>query len=549
MLRRAAVLLALVFCFVPGARAKSDVEQRVDGTTLSNTTEALARSRYSRRERAVALTALRETITADRGNLAVIEDDGTIISPSNLLDLSNRSVIFTPVSASQYSVVAQTGVFDDGTTAGRITLPLTDDDTARVSLPFSFVMYGIPYDSVFVNTDGNLTFTIGDNASTDRNLSRVIQGPPRISPLFDDLNPASTGRISVEQFPDRVLFTWTAVGEFTSAGSSGQNTFQVVLSANGTIQFNYRRLDAGDAVSGLPRKSSGCFDLACGLFKHYDACAFSRLIAEIFATQQALDLVSISQTFYRTHPDEYDGLVVFSDFPLDLNDAFAYALPLRNSVRGISNVGPGIFDFGRDFGSPQRLSVVVNMGDIGRYPSDPESTFLFSNNSLSILGQEFGHRWLAFLELGTPQLLGRDQSHWSFLNHTSGSVMEGNDIEDLGQGAFRTGVATVRYSPLDQYVMGLRAASEVPPWFVVTNPTVSGNLPLGFPTSCRSLTNLPACPPFAGVQISGTRRNVTIDDIVSLVGPRIPGAEQAQKDFRVGFILITRRSATPEIPH
>ena len=35
------------------------------------------------------------------------------------------------------------------------------------------------------------------------------------------------------------------------------------------------------------------------------------------------------------------------------------------------------------------------------------------------------------------------------------SVMEGNDIEDLGGGSFRTVGAVRRYSRLDQYAMGL----------------------------------------------------------------------------------------------
>jgi hypothetical protein len=43
---------------------------------------------------------------------------------------------------------------------------------------------------VYVNSDGNLTFATPDHASTDRSLSRVTAGPPRISPLFDDLDPA-----------------------------------------------------------------------------------------------------------------------------------------------------------------------------------------------------------------------------------------------------------------------------------------------------------------------------------------------------------------------
>ena len=42
------------------------------------------------------------------------------------------------------------------------------------------------------------------------------------------------------------------------------------------------------------------------------------------------------------------------------------------------------------------------------------------------------------------------------------SVMEGNDIEDLGGGAFRTAATVQRYSRLDQYAMGYVTESQVP---------------------------------------------------------------------------------------
>ena len=55
----------------------------------------------------------------------------------------------------------------------------------------------------------------------------------------------------------------------------------------------------------------------------------------------------------------------------------------------------------------------------------------------------------------SDQLLGRQRAHWSFFMDSDGSVMEGNEIEDLGGGTFRTTVATEKYSRLDLYAMGL----------------------------------------------------------------------------------------------
>jgi len=541
-LKPAILLFLLLTC---PAHAKSNLDSKhpdqfVCDTSLDRSVAELALDRYHRLRKPAALSSTVEAATVDQGSIAVLQDDGTVITQPNRLDVANITITFTPSGAGSYSVVTQAVTFDDGS-GGSTPVALGDDDSSMVSLPFPFVFYGATYTSVFLNTDGNLTFTASDVASSERNLTRVIAGPPRISVLFDDLNPLPPARVSVEKLVDRVLFTWTNVGEWTSAGSRGRNTFQAILNANGVIQFNYRTLEAGNAVVGIaPGQSAGTAPTLIDLTAQTAPATFSGLIAEVFATTQRMDLTQVGRIFYQTHPDAYDGLIVFADFSISLDQAFAFAVPLRNAVRGIINTRPDLYDFGSDFGSPERLSVVVNMGDLSRYPPDPRQRFLGENNSLSILGQEFGHRWLAYLDVGSPSLLGRDRSHWSFLNNTSGSVVEGNEIADLGNGDFRTIAAVVRYSPLDQYVMGLRPASQVPPWFVVANPVLPATLPPGFPSVCRDPQQLPACAPYVGLSFTGTRRDVTIDQIISSVGPRVPGFEQAQKDFRVAFILVTQ---------
>ena len=74
--------------------------------------------------------------------------------------------------------------------------------------------------------------------------------------------------------------------------------------------------------------------------------------------------------------------------------------------------------------------------------------------------------------------------------------MEGNDIEDLGGGSFRTVGAVQRYSLLDQYAMGLVAERDVPPFFYVENPTnIAGD-------ATRESA------PQVGVTFNGTRRDV-----------------------------------------
>ena len=139
---------------------------------------------------------------------------------------------------------------------------------------------------------------------------------------------------------------------------------------------------------------------------------------------------------------------------------------------------------------------------IGKYPEDPLQKFLGENSTVSVLGQEVGHRWLAYLEFRdhtgarSEALLGRDQAHWSFFFDSDASVMEGNDIEDQGGGPFRTTAAVKRFSRLDQYAMGLVSASQVPTFFYVENPTnvAGGRERIRRPASaCRSPARAATC--------------------------------------------------------
>src|SRR5262249_33430870 len=129
---------------------------------------------------------------------------------------------------------------------------IDDDDTRLVRLPFSFPFYGQRYDSVYVNSDGNLTFTSGDVASTPRSLSRAISGPPRICPFFQDLDPTQAdASIRYLAARDRAVVTWSRVRQWVPRGIGARATFQVVLYADGRIEFHYLDMNITEAVVGI----------------------------------------------------------------------------------------------------------------------------------------------------------------------------------------------------------------------------------------------------------------------------------------------------------
>ena len=471
--------------------------------------------------------------TEDVGQIAVVRDEGDLILPANTFDLRSVALTFARNGAGGYDVRRSDRAFQS---AVGDKLPLGDDDSARLALPFAFPFYGGRYAEAFVNSDGNVTFVSEEHASTDRNVARFLTGPPRIAPIFDDLDPSLTGGVFRRTDGDALLLTWCNVQEFDSPAN--RVNVQLRLAADGSIDFVYGAVVApSKAVVGVSPGETGIFtpvDVSTSTAATIPGG--SGAIGERFSSIRDLDFVALTQRFYQTHGDDYDQLVLFTNTKTTEQGTFAFEFTVANEVRGI---GVDIYDSSRDFGSRGRLRSVVDLDVLQRFPDDPRQRFLGENNTLSLMGQECGHRWLAFLQfrdgaVNSNALLGRDEAHWSFFFDADASHMEGNDIDDLGGGLFRTVGAVARYSALDQYAMGLRAASEVPPMFVVTQVTSGQNA---------------EDAPRIGVEIRGTRKDVRIADIVAANGTRQPDAASAPKLFRQAFIyLVTQpRESSAEL--
>jgi hypothetical protein len=256
-------------------------------------------------------------------------------------------------------------------------------------------------------------------------------------------------------------------------------------------------------------------------------------IGERFAATSSIDVVAVAKKFFSTHPDRYDQVLIWTDQPL-IQDAFAYEVTVANEIRGI---GQDVYNQAADFGSAGQLRSVVVMDWLGKYPDNPTSKFLGENNTLSVMGQEVGHRWLAYMDfrdhtgVKSDALLGRDLAHWSFFFNSDASVMEGNEISDLGGGQFKTTDAVKRYSRLDQYAMGLIPASSVPAMFYVESPNSS---------------HTRADAPQIGVTFSGTRRDFLIDDVIAVNGTRSPSSAESPRTHRQAFIYVVSNGRTAD---
>jgi hypothetical protein len=467
---------------------------------------------------------------ADVGEIAVVQDEGDLILPPNTYDLKSLGLRFTRNSSGGYSVARIEGLFR-AAIGNRVTL--TDDDSSQQNVPFGFSFYGKSEATAFVNSDGNITFEEPDKSSTERNVARLLTGPPRVSPFLADLDPSTgAGRVFVNAATDQYTVTWCNVRGFDSQRTV---TVQATLLPSGNIEMIFGAITLGDAIVGLSPGRTGTFT-PVNLSDTGPTDGGAGAVGERFAEEGQLDVVALTRKFYRTHPDNYDQVVLWTDAPV-ITDAFAYETTVKNELKGI---GVDTYDLAGDFGSAGRLRSVVVMDWLGKYPDNPLSKFLGENNTVSVLGQECGHRWLAFLEFrdrtGTRSdaLLGRDLAHWSFFFDSDASVMEGNDIEDLGGGSFRTIAAVKRYSALDQYAMGLLAPSQVPTFFYVESPV---NM---------SASRTRESAPEVGVSFNGTRRDVLIGDVIDVLGARTPAAADSPRVHRQAFIYVVSNGKTAD---
>ncbi len=526
--------LGFLSLLVPLAAAPLLARHDLAGCGTSETTpaEVLFLHRQSVRARAGRprpLAAATPPADRDIGNVAIVEDSNGVVEKLNQFNLDAATLTFTRSGTAGYRY-AYSGPGYDGTAAdqGSPVVALGDDDSRLLTLPFAFPFYGAAYSQIFLNSDGNLTFTAGDSASTSRSVGRMTGGPPRISPLFDDLDPSRTpGGVRFYSDAAHVVFTWVKVPEYSQI--VGSQTFQVRLYVDGTIQFSYSGVNPTGAVVGIAPGSAQPGTTVVSF--HNDASAvYPAAVVERFGNTLEIDIVTVAQRFYETHEDAYDYLVIYNNMTIDaMAGALAYESTVRSNGSGYS---VPVQDYGTQYGSPARLRSVMNMGRLDYYPPDANAIVAVrgpaQDTPLTVLGHESGHLFLAFASIPDPSdptakpMIGAGGAHWSFVFNSEASLDEGEQITESSPGHFLTTAVTQGFAPLDRYLMGFAPSTDVTdPLFVALNPSVS---PLQHPRS--------------GATFTGNRFNIGVNDVIQAVGRRTPDYTVAQHRFRFGFVVV-----------
>jgi Subtilase family len=167
------------------------------------------------------------------------------------LDLEGMSLMLTPSESvdgyTAHITPLKGGILPFDPTDGS-PVSLSDDDSEQINISGSnsVSIYGQEYSSFYVGSNGYITFGGSDTDYTE-SLGDHFDSP-RVSALFDDLNPSSSGTVYAQQLTDRMVVSYDGVPEFSS---SNNNTFQVELHFDGTIIISWENIDSSDAISGI----------------------------------------------------------------------------------------------------------------------------------------------------------------------------------------------------------------------------------------------------------------------------------------------------------
>ena len=265
------------------------------------------------------------------------------------------------------------------------------------------------------------------------------------------------------------------------------------------------------------------------------------LITTLPDGSQTIDFFGAWNIARNATGDYYDFVGFFLDtlsgLPVGLGAA---SFSIYNDISGI---GRSIYNNRPSF-STNKLSHIAYYG-----MSTPAGVPIFTVTETI---HEIGHHWCAYVDFkdsgGTTQTLlhedwvwnaGQQSAHWGRWPDDRNSCMDYDQAEwiDNGNGTFNriqhdptVDDAWFGYWALDQYLMGLIPASDVPSFPIVRNPSPAISWgPVGVSTG-------PYTPSPSALTINAT-------NVVAEEGARSPDYLSSQRMFHELFVIITKSTA------
>jgi hypothetical protein len=201
-------------------------------------------------------------MAADRTSAA-----GSVVQTRHAAVVISLLVVLSTISISVGVVAADSGgpdgfgyTWTDSNEAGGPTydwidiratgtsISLSDDDYEQVSLPFDFSFYGVDHSTVYISSNGYLTFGTDRTDYTNDAIPSTNQPNDYIAPFWDDLDPRGSGT-QIHYLSDatngRFIVQYTDIRHYNYRWSTDRYTFQVILYEDGRIKYQYQDMLGG----------------------------------------------------------------------------------------------------------------------------------------------------------------------------------------------------------------------------------------------------------------------------------------------------------------
>ncbi len=190
-------------------------------------------------------------------------------------------------------------------------IPLGDEQSGELALPFPFRFCGRQYTLVYVNSNGTLTFERPSNAPGET-TEGFFSGPPRIAGLWDDLDPAAGGTLTFDETPYTFDVHWSDVPEYASERLS---SFAIGLRRFfSRVELSYGDLAAFDGIAGM-----SCGGRLTSRFEQQ--LDLSVLAARSHGwTIPTRNQTAVYESFVSTRPNDLDHLTLRFTSPIEPRD-------------------------------------------------------------------------------------------------------------------------------------------------------------------------------------------------------------------------------------
>lgn len=175
-----------------------------------------------------------------------------------LKTLSAALLLALGASLAHGAAIRDASLFTDNTLAAN-----DDGSTGLVSIGFTLNFFGTNYSNLYVNNNGNATFTGALSTFTPFGITGVSD--PMLAPFFADVDTRGDGSGLVQYGQDTIAgrnvfgVNWINVGYF-AARTDKLNSFQLIITDRSDIaagdfdfEFNYDKIEweTGDASEGI----------------------------------------------------------------------------------------------------------------------------------------------------------------------------------------------------------------------------------------------------------------------------------------------------------